>query len=302
MSLLFKGRTAIVTGAGGGLGREYAIELAKRGANVLVNDFGGNLDGSRSENSSPAGQVVKHIIEGGGRAVENNMSVLQGDEIVKHAVNEFGSVDIVINNAGILRDKSFMKMTKDDWMSVIEVHLQGSFSMCHHAWPLMVQQNYGRIVNVGSGAGLYGNFGQANYSSAKMGIWGLANTLSIEGQKYNIFSNCVVPIAVSRMTEGLLPKDIHKVLDPRHVTPLVSYLCHESSSENGFCYEVGGGWYSKVRIQRSHGVKLGDLDHFASVEEIANSIQNISDFSKSTNPINPADALKYIIGSKRSTK
>ena len=297
---LFQGRIAIVTGAGGGLGKAYALELAKRGATLLINDPGGSVNGAIATGSGsanrPAFEVAKFINDNGGKAIANYESVSTGGQnIVEHAVKEFGKVDILVNNAGILRDKSFQKMTIDDWNQVIDVHLNGTFKLCHSVWAHMISSKYGRIVNIGSGAGLYGNFGQANYSSAKMGILGMTNTLALEGSKSNINVNCIVPVAGSRMTEGLLPPNILEILDPRHVANIVSYLCHESSSESGSCFEVGGGWYSKVRIQRSGGVKLGDKDTFAAVEDIANHMKDISNFENSTNPKNPADIIKDII-------
>jgi NAD(P)-dependent dehydrogenase (short-subunit alcohol dehydrogenase family) len=305
---LFQGRIAIVTGAGGGLGKAYALELAKRGATLLINDPGGSVNGTIATGSGsgsgtgtgtanrPAFEVAKFINDNGGRAIANYESVSTGGQsIIEHAMKEFGKVDILVNNAGILRDKSFQKMTIDDWNQVMDVHLNGTFKLCHSVWPHMISSKYGRIVNIGSGAGLYGNFGQANYSSAKMGILGMTNTLALEGSKSNININCIVPVAGSRMTEGLLPPNILEILDPRHVANIVSYLCHESSSESGSCFEVGGGWYSKVRIQRSGGIKLGDKDTFAAVEDIANHMKDISNFENSTNPKNPADIIKDII-------
>ena len=218
-------------------------------------------------------------------------------------MKEFGSCDILINNAGILRDRSMAKMTKDDWRAVLDVHLEGTFNLCHAAWPVMQQQKYGRIVNIGSGAGLYGNFGQSNYSSAKMGVWGLTNTLAVEGQKYNIQANCVVPVAGSRMTETVLPMELLQLLSPEHVSPIVAYLAHEDSAFTGQCFEVGGGWYSQVRLQRSAGVSLMDpaTQQSASIDDVARSMHLITDFSSSTYPTSPADALRDMMMS-RGTK
>jgi multifunctional beta-oxidation protein len=218
---------------------------------------------------------VKEIIDNGGKAVANYNNVVDGDKIVESAMKAFGRCDIVINNAGILRDKSFIKLTKEDWRSVMDVHLEGTFNMCHAAWPIMQQQKHGRIINVGSGAGLYGNFGQSSYSAAKMAILGLTNTLAIEGvilvmscnvamfnlfylhfihpptntqEKHDIRVNCVVPVAGSRMTETVLSPEMLKLLDPQHIVPIVAYLSHESTEATGSCFEVGGGWYSQVRV------------------------------------------------------
>ena len=195
------------------------------------------------------------------------------------------------------------KITKDDWRAVLDVHLEGTFNLCHAAWPVMQQQKYGRIVNIGSGAGLYGNFGQSNYSSAKMGVWGLTNTLAVEGQKYNIQANCVVPVAGSRMTETVLPMELLQLLSPEHVSPIVAYLAHEDSTFTGQCFEVGGGWYSHVRLQRSAGVSLMDpaTQQPASIDDVARSMHLITDFSSSTYPTSPADALRDMMLS-RGTK
>ncbi|MFH1514692.1 MAG: SDR family NAD(P)-dependent oxidoreductase, partial [bacterium] len=197
----FDGRVAIVTGAGAGLGRTYALTLAARGAKVVVNDLGGARDGSGSSTSA-ADTVVKEIKKGGGKAVANYDSVATvegGENIVKTAVDNFGKVDIVINNAGILRDKSFVKMTEDEWDIVLAVHLKGAYCVTQPAFRLMKENGYGRIINTTSGAGLYGNFGQSNYCSAKMGVVGLMNNIAIEGAKYNIKCNTIAPIAASRL-------------------------------------------------------------------------------------------------------
>lgn len=292
-SLIFVGRTAIVTGGGGSLGRAYALDLAKRGCAVVVNDVGGSLSGiSDSQSDNPAAAVVKEIVDKGGRAVVNYDSVLDSDRIVEMALKSFGSCDILINNAGILRDKSFIKMTKDDWDAVMAVHLEGTFSMCRAAWTVMTDNNYGRIINVGSGAGLYGNFGQANYSAAKMGIFGLTNTLSKEGARSNIKANCIVPVAQSRMTETVLPPALLTLLKPDHVVPIVTYLAHEESIGSGDCYEVGGGWYSKIRFERSAGVCLGSEEIACSAEDIAKNMEKIEDFSEGATYPTSLESLK----------
>jgi NAD(P)-dependent dehydrogenase (short-subunit alcohol dehydrogenase family) len=291
-SLIFAGRTAIVTGGGGALGSAYAIELAKRGCQVVVNDVGGSLTGVVDDSENPAARVVSHIVSNGGKAVVNYDSVLNAESIVETALKSFGSCDILINNAGILRDKSFAKMTKDDWDAVMGVHLEGTYSMCRAAWGHMQQKKFGRIINIGSGAGLYGNFGQANYSAAKMAIFGLSNTLAKEGASFNIMANCVVPVAESRMTETVLPPNLLSLLGPEHVVPIVTYLCHEDSTENGACYEVGGGWYSKVRFERSAGVRLGDESTVCSAEDIAASMQQIEDFSQGASYPSSLESLK----------
>jgi len=300
--LLFKNKTAIVTGAGGGLGRAYALELAKRGCNIVVNDVGGSLGGN-SIDSSPAKKVVDEITSFGGQAIANFDSVLDGQSIINQAYSTFGDVHILINNAGILRDKSFAKMSKEDWNRVIDVHVNGAFEMCYAIWPKFQSSNYGRIINIGSGAGLYGSFGQASYSTAKMGIIGLTSTLAKEGDKHNIKVNCVVPIAASRMTATVLPSEVLELLDPKHIAPLVTLLSHESSNTTGTIFEVGGGWYSKVRLQRSKGVKLGSNNQPCSAEDIADNLDNICDFERPspTYPTNSADALQSMMESTLET-
>ena len=300
--LLFTNQTAIITGAGGGLGRIYALELAKRGCNIVVNDVGGSLGGNKTD-ISPAKKVVDEIVSLGGKAVANFDSVLDGQSIVNQAYSTFGDVHILINNAGILRDKSFAKMSKEDWDKVIDVHVNGAFNMCYAVWPKFQSNNYGRIINIGSGAGLYGSFGQASYSTAKMGIVGLTNTLAKEGDKHNIKVNCVVPIAASRMTATVLPSEVLELLDPKHVAPIVTLLSHESSKTTGTIFEVGGGWYSKVRLQRSKGIKLGSNNQPCSAEDIADNLENICDFASSTPtyPTNSADALQSMMESTVET-
>ncbi|MCP3941460.1 MAG: SDR family NAD(P)-dependent oxidoreductase [Desulfobacteraceae bacterium] len=259
--LNFKGRTAIVTGAGAGLGRIYALELAKRGASVVVNDLGGARDGSGSGSSAPAQQVVKEIKAAGGKAVANFDNVATekgGKNIVKTAMDTFGSVDILINNAGILRDKSFLKMEPENWSAVLDVHLNGSYHVTRHAFPIMKERGFGRIIMTTSAAGLYGNFGQTNYSAAKMGIVGLMNTLKIEGAKYNIKTNTVAPIAASRLTEDILPPNLLEQMKPGFVAPLVLYLSSDLCGENGAILNAGMGYYNKAAVVTGPTTQLGE--------------------------------------------
>lgn len=230
--LRYDGRVAIVTGAGAGLGREYALLLASRGAKVVVNDLGGNPSGEGAS-SRAADVVVNEIKAKGGEAVANYNSVVEGDKVVETAIKTYGRVDIIINNAGILRDRSIAKISEQDWNLVNDVHLKGSFKVTQAAWPYMKKQNYGRIIMTASNSGIYGNFGQANYSAAKMGLVGLANTVAIEGAKNNIHCNVIVPTAASRMTEGILPDILFNELKPQLIAPVVCYLCHESCEDNG---------------------------------------------------------------------
>ena len=243
----YKDRVAIVTGAGGGLGKTYALEFAKRGAMVVVNDLGGSADGTGA-GSTPADDVVKLITEAGGKAVANHDSVATpegGESIVQAALDNFGKVDIVINNAGILRDKTFAKLTPEDLEIVIDVHLKGAFFVSQPAFRSMKENQYGRFVFTASGAGIFGNFGQTNYGAAKMGLVGLSNVLAVEGAKYNIKSNVIAPIARTRLTENLLGP-LAEALDPECVTPLVTYLASEACEQTHEIYDVGGGRYARI--------------------------------------------------------
>lgn len=246
--LHFNGRVAIVTGAGGGLGREYSLLLASRGCAVVVNDL----------DSNAANAVVENIKKSGGKAIANYNSVEEGEAIVKSALDEYGRIDILINNAGILRDKSLLKMTDADWDIIQRVHLRGSFLVTRAAWPHMREQGYGRIIMTASSAGLYGNFGQTNYAAAKMGLIGLSNTLAVEGAKYNIHSNVIIPIAASRLTADILPEQLLKRLLPSYVAPVVAYLCHENCKETGGIFEAAGGWVARYKLHRSKGKVFTD--------------------------------------------
>jgi NAD(P)-dependent dehydrogenase (short-subunit alcohol dehydrogenase family)/acyl dehydratase/putative sterol carrier protein len=273
----FDGQVAVVTGAGGGLGRVYALELAKRGALVVVNDLGGAPDGTGAS-TRPADQVVQEITAAGGTAIANYDSVatLQGGQnIVQAALDHFGRLDILINNAGILRDKSFAKMTPDMWNDVLAVHLQGAFNVTHPAFQAMRQQGYGRIVFATSAAGLFGNFGQTNYGTAKMGLVGLMNTLKLEGQKYNIKVNTVAPLAATRLTRDVLPPDFLDSLKPEFAAPLVLYLCSERCPSTGGIYNAGMGYYSRATVVSGPGTWLGDGDQVPTPEAIAANWQKI---------------------------
>lgn len=275
----FKGRTVIITGAGGGLGRIYALEYAKRGAKVVVNDLGGSLRGSGS-NSRAADLVVEEIVQLGGTAVANYDSVSDnGAGIVGAAIDHFGRIDILVNNAGILRDVSFARMTEEQFAQVIAVHLSGAYKLSRAVWPYMVQQKFGRIINTSSPAGLYGNFGQANYSAAKLGLVGLAETLAKEGFKYNIKVNAIAPLARSRMTEDILPSHLLKQLGPEKIAPLVLYLTHESSNVTNSIFEVAGGWYGQIRWERSSGQIFNPNEETFTPESILNKWSSINDFA-----------------------
>jgi NAD(P)-dependent dehydrogenase (short-subunit alcohol dehydrogenase family) len=277
MSLDFKGKVAIVTGAGGGLGRTYAIELAKRGAKVVVNDLGGTMDGSGGS-SEAAQKVVAEIKAAGGEAIANGSSVTDRkgvENLVKQTLDAFKRIDILVNNAGILRDKSFKKMTLDDFQLVVDVHLMGSVNCTAAVWPIMNEQNYGRIVMTTSPSGLYGNFGQANYGAAKLGLVGFMNTLKIEGAKTNIRINAIAPVAATRMTENLIPQQMLDNLGPERVTPGVVFLCSEDAP-NGVVLQAAGGRFSVATIVENQGADLGATP---TVEAVAENWAKISDLS-----------------------
>ena len=275
--LRFDGKVVVVTGAGGGLGRQYALMFGSRGARVVVNDLGGGGHGG-GQSTAAADKVVDEIRAMGGEAVANYDSVENGEAIIQTALDAYGTVDVVINNAGILRDTSFQKMTKEDWDLIMAVHLRGSMNVTHAAWPIMREKGYGRIIMTTSAAGLYGNFGQANYSAAKLGLLGLANTLAIEGGSKNIFTNTIAPIAASRLTETVLPADLLSSLKPEYVSPLVGWLCHEDCEENGGVFEVGAGVVNKLRWQRTKGVGFR-LNKPLQIEDIASKWDAIIDFN-----------------------
>ena len=250
----FDGKVAIVTGAGNGLGRAHALLLGARGAKVVVNDLGVSTDG-RGSSSAAADAVVAEIRAMGGEAVADHHSVTEGEKIVATALEAFGTVDILINNAGILRDTSFHKMTEEQWDLIQDVHVKGAFRLTHAVWPIMRDKGYGRIVMTASGAGIFGNFGQCNYSTAKSGLIGFANSLAIEGASKNIRVNTIAPIAASRMViaSGLFPEELHDKLKVEDVAPLVGWLCSEQCQDSGGLFEVGGGFHAKYRWERSQG-------------------------------------------------
>jgi len=274
----FDGRVAVITGAGGGLGRVYALELAKRGAKVVVNDFGGARDGAGEGSSSPADNVVAEIKAAGGEAVPNYDNVATpegGAAIVKTALDKFGRLDILINNAGILRDKGLLKMEPENWKAVLDVHLNGAYHVTRPAFAAMRDQGYGRIIMTTSAAGLYGNFGQTNYSAAKLGLVGFMNSLKQEGQKYNIKVNTVAPIAASRLTEDVLPPDLFAKLKPEFVAPIVLYLASEECKETGNIYNAGMGFYNRAAILTGPGTVIGDGKKIPTVEEVADNWEKI---------------------------
>jgi len=266
----FTGRVAIVTGAGAGLGRQYALDLGKRGAKVVVNDLGGTRDGTGSSDSA-ANKVVDEIKALGGQAVPNydNVATVKGGEnIVKTAIDAFGKVDILINNAGILRDKSFTKMEEENRDAVMGVHLKGAYCVTRPAFANMRENNYGRIVMTTSGAGLFGNFGQTNYAAAKMGLIGLTNVLKLEGAKNNIKTNVIVPVAASRLTEDVLPPQFFEKMKPDFISPAVLYLCSEQCQDSGMIINATLGYFSRTAIVTGPGAILSDGVKIPEPEEV----------------------------------
>ena len=288
----FDGKVAIVTGAGGGLGRQHALELARRGAKVVVNDLGGSVDGSGGS-SAAAEAVVAEIKAAGGEAIANGSSVTDDAGValmVKQAMDAWGRIDVLIANAGVLRDKSFSKMEIADFEFVLNVHLMGTVKPTKAVWEIMREQNYGRIVVTTSSSGLYGNFGQSNYGAAKLGIIGFMNTIKLEGQKNNIHINAISPVAATRMTENLMPAPVLEKLKPEYVTPGVVYLASEEAP-TGAILTAGAGAFALSRIYETEGVYLGEDG--LSVEEVRDNWAKISD---------PAGQQAYVNGGEQSGK
>ncbi|XP_077572261.1 peroxisomal multifunctional enzyme type 2 [Stigmatopora nigra] len=294
MSLLFDGRVVLVTGAGGGLGKEYALAFAERGASVVVNDLGADTKGG-GKSSAAADKVVEEIRAKGGKAVANYDSVEEGEKLVQAALDAFGRIDIVVNNAGILRDRSFVRTSDLDWDLIQRVHLRGSFLVTRAAWNHMKNQKFGRIIMTASAAGIYGNFGQANYSAAKLGLLGLSNTLAIEGRKYNIHCNTIAPVAGSRLTETVMPPDLVAALKPEYVAPMVLWLCHEQCQENGGLFEVGAGWIGKLRWERTQGCITRQKNQPMTPEVVRDQWDKVCDFTDSTKPTSIQESLQSVV-------
>ncbi|MFM1958793.1 MAG: hypothetical protein RL588_310 [Pseudomonadota bacterium] len=288
----FDGKVAIVTGAGGGLGRQHALELARRGAKVVVNDLGGSVDGSGGS-SAAAEAVVAEIKAFGGEAIANGSSVTDDAGVanmVKQAMDAWGRIDILVANAGILRDKTFSKMEMSDFEAVMNVHVMGTVKPAKAVWEIMKAQNYGRIVVTTSSTGLYGNFGQANYGAAKLALIGFMNTLKLEGQKNNIHVNAISPVAATRMTENLMPAEVLEKLKPEYVTPAVVFLVSEEAP-TGVILTAGAGAFAQARIYETEGVYLGEGG--LSVEELRDNFGRITD---------PAGQKAYLNGGEQSGK
>ncbi|SMR53045.1 unnamed protein product [Zymoseptoria tritici ST99CH_1E4] len=292
--LRWDGQTVVVTGAGGGLGRAYAIFFGSRGANVVVNDLGGSFKGDGGGSTTMAEQVVQEIKKAGGSAVANYDDVVNGDRIIKTAIDSFGRIDVLINNAGILRDISFKNMKDQDWDLIMKVHVEGAYKCAKAAWPYFRKQKYGRLISTASAAGLFGSFGQTNYSAAKLALVGFTETLAKEGLKYNILCNTIAPIAASRMTATVMPKEVLDNLRPDWVVPIVAVLTHKSNTtETGGIFEAGAGHVAKLRWERSKGALLRADDTFTPGALLAK-WSDIEDFTDPQHPTGPNDFMELL--------
>ena len=286
MAVRLDGQVALVTGAGRGLGRAYAIDLAKHGAKVVVNDFGGSVSGEGNKDETPAEQVVNEIKAMGGDAIANPGDVGSYEDcynMVKQAMDTWGRLDAVVANAGILRDLALHNMSEHDWDLVIRVHLKQCYNLLHHSWPVFRQQSYGRVVMATSSSGLVGNFGQANYGAAKAGMYGLMNVAKIEGEKYNIMVNLISPGAQTRMTENLGGRDPNdaeraQVMAPDHVAPAVTYMASPQCNESGICINASGGRYSRSAIVLTKGVNY-DPHEFKDADWFSDNFEKITDMN-----------------------
>jgi len=294
MSINFEGRVAIVTGAANGLGKSHALSLAKLGAKVVVNDFGGARDGTGGS-SEAAEKVVAEIKAAGGEAIANGADVSSEEQVgamVQQTLDQWGRIDILVNNAGILRDKSFAKMEMSDWDKVVAVHLTGSAICTRAVWPVMREQKYGRVIMTTSTSGLYGNFGQANYGAAKMGVAGLMNTLCLEGEKYDIKVNCVAPTAATRMTEDLMPKEVLALLEPEAITPAVLFLASDQAPSQRIVL-AGAGCYAMVRLMESDGIYLNEEER--TPDTIAAQFEQLGDMDNAREMTNGGEHVTKIL-------
>jgi NAD(P)-dependent dehydrogenase (short-subunit alcohol dehydrogenase family) len=297
----FDSRVAVVTGAGGGLGRSHAMLLASRGAKVVVNDVGSTPGGDDAD-PSMADRVVAEIREAGGEAVANYDAVgtwQSGENIVKTALDAYGKIDILINNAGILRDRSMIKMTEEEYRKVMEVHLDGTFFTTRAAIGPMKEAGYGRVIFTSSGAGLWGNYGQTNYSTAKLGVVGMMHAFKLEGEKYNITANAIAPLAASRLLGSILSERIMEALDPGYISVLVAYLVSEEYKETGMIYSCGGGRYARAAMVENPVVDLSDQETLT-VEAIRENMPRISDLTTSREYFKSRDHLVEMMGGELS--
>ncbi len=299
MAISFEGQVALVTGAGGGLGRAYALDLAKRGAKVVVNDLGGDPHG-QGENRSAAQKVVDEIKAAGGEAVPNYDSVASYDggfNMVKTAIDNYGRLDVVICNAGILRDTAFHNMSEDDWDKVFAVHIKGSFTVLRAAWPVFRQQAYGRVVLTSSSSGIWGQFGQANYGAAKTAMLGLMNVLKQEGAKYNVNVNTIAPVAGPRLTQTVMPQELVDKLKPDYVVPAVTYLVSKDCADSGFVIEAGAGRFNRASLVKGPVVEAG-MDEVKDAEWIQSNWARISSIEGAVPMWNAQTPLAAYLASK----
>jgi len=294
MAIRFDDQVALVTGAGQGLGRAHALALAARGAKVVVNDFGGAVDGSGGSTTA-ADKIVAEIEAAGGTAMADGADVsdlYQVEAMVAKVLEKWGRIDVLINNAGILRDKSFAKMEISDFRKVVDVHLMGSVNCSLAVWPAMREQNYGRIIMTTSASGLYGNFGQSNYGAAKMAVAGLMNTLELEGGKYNVRINTVAPVALTRMTEEIIPEPAHALLQPDFVTPGVLFMASEDAP-TGEIIAAGAGSFARAIVMETEGMYLGGDD--LGPEKVAENWAQISDLATAKEMKSASDQTQKFI-------
>ena len=296
MTIRFDNRVAIVTGAGNGLGRAHALLLASRGAKVVVNDPGGAVDGKGGSHAA-ADKVVDEIKKAGGQAVPNYDSVADAKaaaNIVKTAVDSFGTVDIVVNNAGVLRDKTFHNMTVEDFDFVVKVHFLGTAYVTHAAWPILRAKAYGRVVVTSSNSGIYGNFGQSNYGGAKLAVVGFMNALRLEGQKYNIMVNALAPVAGTRMTESLMTPEVLEKLRPEYVSPMVAYLCSEQCQRTGEIWSAGAGYFARIEYREAPGVRI--QGRAPTIEDVEGNIDKIADLSTNKVYRTSSEEVQAVVG------
>ena len=296
MTIRFDNRVAIVTGAGNGLGRAHALLLASRGAKVVVNDPGGAVDGKGGGHAA-ADKVVDEIKKAGGQAVANYDSVADAKaaaNIVKTAVDSFGTVDIVVNNAGVLRDKTFHNMTVEDFDFVVKVHFLGTAYVTHAAWPILRAKAYGRVVVTSSNSGIYGNFGQSNYGGAKLAVVGFMNALRLEGQKYNIMVNALAPVAGTRMTESLMTPEVLEKLRPEYVSPMVAWLCSEQCQRTGEIWSAGAGYFARIEYREAPGVRI--QGRAPTIEDVEGNIDKIADLSTNKVYRTSSEEVQAVVG------
>ena len=287
----FDGRVVLVTGGSRGLGRAFSRCFASHGASVVINSLG-SADDEHPELS--AAEVTRREIESiGGRAVVIDAAAGEAQKIIDFSVQHYGRLDAIVHSAGILRDASFGKLTLEDWRAVQSVHLEAAYQLSHAAWPLFRAQGYGRLLFLGSAAGIYGNFGQASYAAAKLGLLGLVRTLAVEGSAHGIHCNCIAPVAATRMNERVLDPALRPRFTVEAIAPLAAFLCHERCEENGSLFEAAGGWFAKLRFQRSSGVVL-DPDSL-SIAEIARHWSSICDFGSAETPASLAESIELVV-------